>query len=47
MEKVTKNGEITFKDGIYYVWNETYSETLIATPDVDLAFEILNNSENE
>ena len=43
IEKITENGEITYEDGVYTVWNETYSEVIIETPDVDDAFDALIN----
>jgi hypothetical protein len=45
MERVTEDGNVVFneKNGMYYVWNGTYSDFIIETPNVDLAFEVYRN----
>ncbi len=40
-EKITEYGEITYENGVYTVWNETYSEAIIESADVDVAFDAL------
>lgn len=39
MDFITENGEITFEDGLYYVWDET-ADLLLETPDRTTAFEV-------
>lgn len=37
MIKVTDNGEITYQEGIFYVWDESYSTVICETYYEDIA----------